>query len=1059
MPKTSTYILLWSPENDHYELYTRDDQEHPLLQGDTDAWFAWLATHHALSFRGRSGSFFLQKERRSHSQNTYWYGYRRQGRQMVKTYLGKSSALSMTRLEAAACTLGNDTRRGNTTQLATADLPQERGQASKMTEKAELIPDRDRRVPVEEGRGEKDLLLIPKLCPPRLPSSLVARERLLNQLDASLKHKLVLITAPAGSGKTTLMSHWVSERRSRNDFPPVAWLSLDEGDNNPIRFWRYLLTACQAFHADIGRAALSLLEREETLPFSSPLLKRALILFLNDLTQKRKPGILILEDYQVITTQTIHEMMMFLLTHLPFTLHIIIVSRVEPPFPLTVLRARDELVELHASDLRFTSQETQFFLQQVLPVPLESSTITHLNTYLEGWITGLRLLALIMQKEHSSQEPLDLPATFRGSHTYVLDYFVSQVLDAQPKTLQTFLLQTSFLKRLTASLCDAVTERNDSQAILEAIEHADLFLQPIGGDGQWYRYHALFAEAMQAEARKRLTHDTYTRCLMRAAAWYEQHGLLSEAIEVSLQAHAYPQAVALLERYMGQEQHDTERHNIYAMQSWLQQLPETLVLAHPALSFINAQALTFLSASDYLTPTTRVRIQTFLDGAERGWRQAGLTPKLSEVIAFRALLAARLYCFTEAANLARQALAGLSDEQSVWRAICLGVIGGTAQQAGQLATARACYQETLTLCEAMNNRPGQRVALLSLGEVCNEAGELRQAAIFFRQVIEQADEDISDLSKALAGLAELSYEWNDLERAEQEARKALDLGIQLADEPLQVRPTLLLARIFHARGELHQAQDLLTALLARMYSERPPHLSRMIQLAQARLYQALTPLTEPLHWIPPHTEQEEEIPRQYPLQEMLLKARWLLAQGNAMEALTLLDPWEKETRDSGQRRRWLEIQLLRSLAYHQLKQGSSTRSLLRHVITLAAPEGYIRLFLDEGETLLALLQPLVSRIRGKHLQSYLQHLLKLFAVQARRLRSTTPDRSPLTEQLSLQEIQVLRLLSEGYSRQEIAKMLVITINTVKTHIKNIYQKMHVKSRFEACERARQLDLL
>jgi LuxR family maltose regulon positive regulatory protein len=1059
MPKASIYLLLWSPEDDHYDLCAWGNQEHPLFQGGTDAWFAWLSEHHAFSFRGRNGAVSLQKERRSRGQEGYWYGYRRQGRQMVKTYLGKSSALSMARLEAAASALEKEARRVSATSFATTEIPQKRAQASELAEREEPLLDRDRRVPGKEGQSEKDVLLAPKFCPPRLPSSLVVRERLLNQLDASLDHKLTLITALAGSGKTTLVSHWLSARRSRNDFPPVAWLSLDGGDNNPIRFWRYLLTACQAFQADIGHSALAHLSQEEAPPFAFPPLKKALALFLNEITQKQKPGILVLEDYQVITDQAIHEMMGFLLTNLPSTFHLIVVTRVEPPFPLMSLRVRDELVELHTGDLRFSPKETRRFLQQMLPVPLENSMADHLGAHLEGWITGLRLLALIMQKDYSEQQSADFQTTFKGSHAFVLDYFVSQVLDAQPEALQTFLLQTSFLKRLTASLCDAVTGRNDSQAVLVAIEHTGLFLQTIGDDGQWYRYHALFAEAMQAEAGKRLTQDTSTMCLMRAATWYERHGLLSEAVEVTLQARAHPQAVALFERYVGQKQHYTEYHDLYMMQTWLQQLPETLILAHPVLSFINACALTFLSASDHLAPITWERVQTLLDEAEQGWRLAGLSSKLGEVAALRALLAARQGCLTEAANLATQGLTWLSNEQPVWRTVCLGVMGEAVRQAGQVATARAYYQETLSLCEATRNRSGRRVALYSLGEVCGEAGELRQAATFFRQVVEQADEDLSDLGKALAGLAEISYEWNDLERAEEEAQKALDLGIQLADEPLQVRATLLLARIVHARGEIRQAQDGLSTLLARVYPAHTPSLARPIQLMQARLHQALDPLAELSRWLPPHLEPEEDLPQPYRLQEALLKARWLLAQGNALETLTLLDPWEKETRDSGQLRCLLEIQLLRSLAYHQLKHVSNTRLLLRQIISLAAPEEYARLFLNEGETLLTLLRPLVPRLREKYLQGYLQHLLRLFATQASRMRSAAPSRSQLPEKLSPQELQVLRLLAEGYSRQQIAKALVITINTVKTHLKTIYQKMHVKSRFEASERARQLALL
>ncbi|HEX9133134.1 MAG TPA: hypothetical protein VF844_12645 [Ktedonobacteraceae bacterium] len=345
------------------------------------------------------------------------------------------------------------------------------------------------------------LLLETKLHLPRLHASLISRERLLAQLDAALMHKLTLLAAPAGFGKTTLVRQWVADRVSSDTnchyLPPLAWVSLDPGDNDPARFWSYVITACQTFQAGIGQSTLAFLYTTLQPPFEPSPLEKVLTMFLNELTQCMNSGILVLEDYHVITSPLIHETVTFLLDHLPTTLHLIIMTRSDPSLPLARLRASGDLLELHAPDLRFSQEEMRTFLQQISPFPPSEKAIRQLDARLDGWAAALRLLALTLQGCPSRQEVERTFVTFAGSHRSLQDYFVTEVLTAQPEPLRDFLLQTSMLSRLTGSLCDVVTTRSDSQYLLEALDRGGLFLESLDESGQWYRYHALFAESMQ----------------------------------------------------------------------------------------------------------------------------------------------------------------------------------------------------------------------------------------------------------------------------------------------------------------------------------------------------------------------------------------------------------------------------------------------------------------------------------------------------------------------------------------------------------------------------------
>lgn len=390
-------------------------------------------------------------------------------------------------------------------------------------------------------------LLLSRLQPPRLSSPLVKRERLLTLLDAACSHPLTLLLAPAGFGKTTLVAQWITDSSSIHEQKlPVSWLSLEESDNDPARFWHYVIAAIQNFHAEVSAPAR--LSGMFPISFEQSFQDRVLTPLLNTLTLHACHGLLILEDYHTITEPAIHKTLAFFLDHLPDSLHIVMLSRSEPPLPLARWRARGAVHEIQATDLRFSPKETATFFQQTLAFPLTEETLHRLDAQLEGWAAGLRLLTLTLQRRTTPPDVEQSLSLLTSTHRPILDYFISEVLSAQPEPLQRFLLQTSVLSRLNGSLCDAVTGRQDSRRLLEETERAGLFLQPLNVPGLWYRYHELFAEALRYTARHRLGEEALHTLLLRACQWYETHAMLDEAIETALAIHEYARAAPLIER-------------------------------------------------------------------------------------------------------------------------------------------------------------------------------------------------------------------------------------------------------------------------------------------------------------------------------------------------------------------------------------------------------------------------------------------------------------------------------------------------------------------------------
>jgi LuxR family maltose regulon positive regulatory protein len=900
--------------------------------------------------------------------------------------------------------------------------------------------------------GESSELLRTKLTPPGLRGPLVEREALFARLDAGWRQRVVLLSAPAGTGKTTLVRAWLASRAEQSDLPPVGWVSLDAGENDPVRFWRYVLTACAVFQPEASRQALVLLERPRQSRFEG-----VLTLFLNQMAQVQDHGLLVLEDYHAITSPLVHETLTFLLDHLPETLHVVLVTRRDPPLPLARWRAHHDLCELRAADLRFSLEETQQFLQQAVSFPLAPEMSQRVDERVEGWAAGLRLLALALQGHRTPREVEQVLTTFSGSHQHILEYLVTDVLNAQPPSLQSFLLQTSLLNRLTGSLCDALTGRQDSAQVLAQLDQANLFLYPLDGAGQWYRYHALFAEAMQHEARRRLGEVCWEDLYGKASRWYQEHGQPLEAIEAALAGRDFARAADLMEKLSDPRMFQNEYYTVIRLAD---QLPEEQLQTRPSLCVVYATGLLYLN--DRRAPATLALIERPLGIAERIWRAEGNTAGLGEILALRSSAHWWRGDFAESFRLARRALELLPADSFVWRGSCLIDLSIAELFAGRLDQARQRLQEARQANEIAGNSYATRATQFMLCEIYQRRGELRLAEQMYQHLLIEAEavQDFPDIGAAKVWQADLAYERNELEVAYERAVQALKTFRRYSDDDLHVHATLVLARIHHARGETAQALQELTSLAAQV--QRWPHLLHDIHVCQARLalragdliVAAQQMANATAHSLGDHFFHQQDL--------ALLNARLLLAQDQMDEALGLLLTWQVEAQERGLTRSLLEILNLQALVHSLRKEGSQARQALRQALTLARPEGYQRLFLDEGPLLGDLLRTVLPEVRDEQLESYIRELLRAFAREQAAASGTKPAQPAeplLIEPLSPQERRVLRLLAAGRSNPEIASELIVSVNTIKTQVQSIYYKLGVNSRQEAREAARKLGLV
>ncbi len=1068
MPKPLRHALIWSHEHQHYTVYSHGQPEQGFLPGDQSAFARWLDELTAFVFEGQAGRISVLKEARRGGTG-YWYAYRTQHRHTRKCYLGRTAQVTFARLEEVAQLLASSP---SPASLASA----------------------------------KTSLLASKLAPPQLPISFVERPRLLSELDAVHTHPFTLVSASAGSGKTTLLSAWtVSFReaprsRAAGREPAFAWLSLEASDNEPIRFWISVIAALRTCLPRVGKRTLALLHSPE-----SPLLSTSLTNLLNDLIQGSGDIILILDDYHVISDPIIHDSLLFLIDHLPPTLHLVLATRTDPELPISRFRVRGQMVEVRSSDLRFTQEEATSFLLQRMGLPLSEEDVATLHQRTEGWIAGLQLAALSLRKR---QDLSAWVSDFAGSSRYLLDYVQQDILAQLPDPLQHFLLQTSLVTRMNAALCQAITagpSREKSQEMLEEVERANLFVVPLDEQRQWYRYHDLFREALRARLHAAQP-ELVSLLHIRAARWYETQGEWRAAIAHALAAPDYPLAASLMEQAAPQFWLSGEASTVH---SWVLTLPDPVLCAHTrlaldaALRFLNSVHLSIETVHASMAAQvqrTIARIEAILRRKPSfllGEAEEALIGR--RLCLLRALIEVRAYFRRgdkeQLRTLTHELEALPPDEEVSWKMIpltfafwlALALQQDSALLVGRLRSAKQW------ISEARDHLVTFRV-MTWLARAYIEAGQLHlahQEALSALALLEQIGGSTPVAGYLLASLFDISYAWNRLEEASDWLHRLQRLAQDWQQVELLAMGERAVARLALARGDLDTAQEALHKAEALLAQEEFANNARWVGETRVQVWLAQGNLAEASTWAAQSTLSPQDWD---PLRKwkVLLLVRVLLAQQQYARAVETLERFREHLDQLADIEKTLEWMALSVVALHHAGKRAQAVPVAARLLAMTDPEGYLRLYLDIGEPMRQALSALLEVVgkedsdapqeEGSNIaatsvsRSYVSRLLAAFEQEERKRahRADTPltgkpeiqpgpgaaeGRRQGVEPLSRQELRVLRLLVTGQTYAEMAEALIVSPNTIKTQVSSIYRKLGVSRRAEAIAVTGQLHLL
>jgi LuxR family maltose regulon positive regulatory protein len=914
--------------------------------------------------------------------------------------------------------------------------------------------------------------------PPRV--NVVSRPRLIERLSDSLQpgqysgHNLILISAPAGFGKTTLVSEWVSGCKQ-----PVAWLSLDEGDCELTRFLTYLIAALQTLAENIGESVLNVLQSPQSPPTES-----ILTTLINEIATIPDNFVLVLDDYHLIDSKPVDEALNFLLKHLPPQMHLVITTREDPHLPLSRLRARGQLTELRAADLRFTPTEAADFLNQVMGLNLSEEDIAALEARTEGWIAGLQLAALSMQ---GHQDAKSLIRSFTGSHHFVLDYLLEEVLHQQPESVQTFLLRTSILDRLCGPLCDAVlgSPSASGQETLEYLEHTNLFIAPLDSERCWYRYHHLFGDLLRQRLGKP---KEFAELHLRASHWHEENGDLGAAFHHAIAAGDFIRAEDLAETaWQGME--DTFQSATWL--SWVKKLPENEVRIRPVLS--TQMGLAFMDAGEPEASESRLQdAERCLNGSSDGVvvvDKAQLKPLPAMIAMARAYNAQVQGDLAATVKYAEQALRIIPEDDLVLRAQALITLEVTHWTSGELEPAIQAMSNWMNSMEKAGNFVFVVASAFAVADILVVQGRLREAIKTYQQYIQLASKHGEDAQHITAhhylGLAMLQHEMGEDTAAAEYLQKAREMGelTTLVDWPY--RWHVAQARLKESGGDLEDALDQLDAA-RRVYVKNPVPDTRPIDALKAKVFLKQDRLALSQDWAyKRELTVDDEISYLNEFEHLTL-VRVLMAEyqrrqdrHSTLQVMGLLERLLKAAEAQRRTGSVIEILVMQALAYQVQGELPLALATLERALFLAQSEGYVRIFVDEGQPMLSLLlkfrpapavgqAPLIkkqSSVQDHPLLVYVEKLLSAFERAVEKDSISHPKKpdtigpAALIEPLSERELEVLHLVAQGLTNHEISQRLVLALSTVKGHNLRIFGKLQVQNRTEAVTRARELGLL
>jgi LuxR family maltose regulon positive regulatory protein len=913
-------------------------------------------------------------------------------------------------------------------------------------------------------------ILTTKIYIPQARSEIVARPRLIERLNEGLACKLTLVSAPAGFGKTTLLSQWIAASVNRHTINH-CWFSIEKDDNDPARFWAYFIAALRSVRPGIGKAVFEELQYPQP-----PAAETVLTTLINEISAQPGEVVVVLDDYHMIEAPSIHKALFFLLDHLPRQLHLVIASRADPPWPLARLRSRQEIIELRAKDLRFTSDEAGAFLNKIMNLRLSSEDVYALEKRTEGWIAGLQMSAISMQGRSDLSSFI---ADFTGSNRYILDYLLEEVLHQQPPEIEDFLLKTSILERLSAPLCDAVigdqktwekgisppptpliNYPSHSQELLEQLERANLFIVPLDSERRWYRYHHLFSDLLYNHLNR--TWPEQVRELhSRASRWLEENDQATEALGHALDAGDIERAAHLAEQnalaLLDHGQLDT-------LVSWLEAFSEEMVHSRPWLCVARAWVFVYRGQTDLVAHLLRDAEKCF-SGESAQYPDQRLIGHMATIRAYDAWLQGRPKLAVE---FAQRAMEALPEQDRRARSLAATTLGLALQNCGDLPGAGQALQQAVAIGRQAGNT---HITVFAYGCLAYQhilRGQLHQAYAICQEGLKFAEEAggeawRGDFKMPILGniYATSSYVlslWNDQASAIRDARQGVDLATQWGQaDTLHFARTSLIGALLSA-GDLDEAGQILQAA-KHSANQTSPWFIEISEAQEAGLNLAKGDVDAAYRWV-----QANGLDFQAEIHDVsdrpLTRAAVLIAQHKFDLALQLLDKTSAHYEKLGYIVYAIQAKVLRALAYQGQGQTDAALSVLAYALSLAESEGIARPFLDKGARMAGLLSLAVAKEMGG---GYAGKLLAMVedragSVLASGLPSSVNKEIGLIEPLSQREREVLRLLNSYLSSTEIAAELYISTYTVRSHIKNIYSKLNVHNRREAIERAKELDL-